>query len=101
MDVFNVSTFVFVILVIVKMIVYHSMKRMYKQTWFIERLCVNGFYGYVADPFNCDAYYKCPEGLKFYCDIGTQFDGDKSVCVPVTSSDFNGCYNTAARRLLD
>lgn len=77
------------------------MKNLQKQTWLIERLCINGYYGTVADPFECDAYYKCPEGLKLYCNVNEQFDGDKNVCVTIDPDDISSCYNIARRRLLD
>ncbi|QOD39971.1 Maph8 [Matsumuraeses phaseoli granulovirus] len=101
MDILNFSTFIFVLFIIVKVVIYHGMKNLQKQTWFMDRICVNGYYGSVADPFDCDSYYQCPEGLKFYCPFGFQFDGDKAECVSITARDVNGCYNTAARRLLD
>ncbi|ACZ63494.1 PrGVORF8 [Pieris rapae granulovirus Wuhan] len=101
MNVFNFSSLIFVLFIVIKIIIYHGMKNIQKQTWFMERLCVNGYYGSVADPFECDAYYQCPEGIKFYCPIGSQFDGDKNICVPINKNDINGCYATASRRLLD
>nr|UYX49641.1 hypothetical protein Datr000008 [Darna trima granulovirus] len=101
MDLLNVSTFIFVIFIIIKIVIYHGIKNLQKQTWFMERLCINGYYGNVADPFECDAYYYCPDGLKFYCEVGFQFDGDKGVCVPIDADYANGCYNVALRRLLN
>ncbi|AAM60758.1 unknown [Choristoneura occidentalis granulovirus] len=98
MDVINVSTFLFVLFIIIKIIIYHGMKNLQKQTWFKERLCVNGYYGSVADPFECDAYYHCPEGIKFYCDTNEEFDADKNVCVSIST---NGCYGITERRLLN
>lgn len=68
------------------------------KTWFMDNICVNGLYGYRPDPFECDTYYKCPEGIKFYCEAGTQFDPDKSMCVPL--SEPGGCYEIMMKRLL-
>ncbi|AGQ20267.1 hypothetical protein CaLGV008 [Clostera anastomosis granulovirus A] len=101
MDILNISTLVFAIFIVLKVIIYHHIKRLQKQTWFMDRLCVVGYHGNVADPFECDSYYKCPEGVKFYCAVGTQFDGDEGLCVPIDKNDVNGCYAVADRRLLN
>ncbi|AAK70676.1 ORF9 similar to AcMNPV ORF145 [Cydia pomonella granulovirus] len=101
MDLLNFSTFIFLVFIIIKVIIYYGIKNLQKQTWVKDRVCVNGYYGSVADPFECDSYFKCPEGIKFYCDVGEQFDGDRAVCVPLTSNDVNSCVETASRRLLD
>ncbi|APO13892.1 ChtB1 [Plodia interpunctella granulovirus] len=98
MDLLNFSTLIFVTIIVIKIIIYHGVKKLQKQTWFMERLCVNGYYGPVADPFECDAYYLCPEGVKLYCGVQEQFDGDEGRCV---GDNEVGCYSVAARRLLD
>ncbi|AKN80770.1 hypothetical protein [Diatraea saccharalis granulovirus] len=98
MDLFNFSTLIFVLFIILKIIIYHNVKNIQTRDWLMKRICINGYYGNVADPFECDSYYKCPEGLKFYCDIGNEFNGDKGCCEAITST---GCYNVLSRRLLD
>jgi len=98
MDIFNVSTFIFLMLVICKILIFHGLKNLQRKTWFMDNICVNGYYGYCADPFDCDSYYKCPERIKFFCEPGTQFDPDKSLCVPLNSPD--GCFEIMRRRLL-
>nr|AUF82063.1 hypothetical protein [Cryptophlebia leucotreta granulovirus] len=101
MDLLNASTFLFILFIIIKVIIYHGVKNLQKQTWIMDRVCVNGYYGTVADPFECDSYYKCPEGIKFFCDVNEQFDADKNICVSLTLNNVNGCLETASRRLLD
>ncbi|AAM70206.1 hypothetical protein [Phthorimaea operculella granulovirus] len=97
-DLLNLSTFLFIAFIIIKIIIFHGIKNLQKQTWILDRVCVKGFFGNAVDPFACDSYYKCPEGLKFYCDIGTEFDGDRGVCVPITD---NGCSAVAENRLVN
>ncbi|AAG27310.1 PxORF12 peptide [Plutella xylostella granulovirus] len=98
MDLFQFSTLIFVVLIIIKIIIYHNIKNLQKKTWFMNQLCVKGYYGYVSDPFECDSYYKCPEGLKLYCGQNEQFDADQIGCVAYTG---DGCYEAKKRRLLD
>ncbi|AER41459.1 chitin binding protein [Epinotia aporema granulovirus] len=98
MNLLDFSTLIFVIFIIMKIVIYHGIKKLQKQTWFMERLCVNGYYGYVGDPFECDAYYKCPEGIKFFCDSDQQFDSQQGRCVSV---DVDGCYQARRRLMLD
>ncbi|ABQ51952.1 hypothetical protein SlGVgp009 [Spodoptera litura granulovirus] len=98
MNLFDVSTIVFVTLIIVKIMVYHGIKNLQQKQWYLENICVNGYYGLSADPFECDAYYSCPQMIKLYCENGTEFDADKSECVPYDA--VNGCYEKMLRRLL-
>lgn len=99
MNLFDLSTLVFVTFIIIKIVIYHGMKNLQKKTWFMERVCVTGYYGPAPDPFECDAYYQCPEGLKLYCDPGRQFDPDAGECVPIEVG-VDGCYENGRRRML-
>jgi Chitin binding Peritrophin-A domain len=96
MDVFYFSTIIFVLFFFIKIGLYHGLKNLKERTWFMDQVCVTGYYGFVADPFDCDAYHKCPERVKFYCDPGTQFNPDTATCVPAQG----GCVEAKERRLL-
>ncbi|AAF05125.1 ORF11 [Xestia c-nigrum granulovirus] len=98
MDIFTFPTFVFVILIVVKIMIFHGLKNLQQKQWLIDRVCTNGYYGLTMDPFECDAYYSCPQGIKLYCDQGQEFDPDKCSCVPIDEVD--GCYSRLMRRLL-
>ncbi|AAS82728.1 ORF10 [Agrotis segetum granulovirus] len=98
MDVLSFPTLIFLILVILKIYIFHGYKMLQRKDWFMNNICIDGYYGFAADPFECDVYYKCPEKIRFYCDVGTQYDADKSVCVP--NDEVNGCYEIMRRRLL-
>ncbi|AAP85645.1 ORF_8 [Adoxophyes orana granulovirus] len=100
MELWTWPTVVFVLFIIVKVMIYHGFKNLQQKKWYIEQICVNGFYGNAPDPFQCDAYYHCPEGVKYFCDIDEQYDADKSMCIKIDNNDYNSCYNIAARRLL-
>ncbi|AIS92010.1 hypothetical protein [Erinnyis ello granulovirus] len=101
MDVLNFSTFLFVLFIVIKIIIYIGFKNLQTHTFIKDRVCINGYYGNVADPFACDSYYHCPEGIKFFCNVDEQFDGDKNECVSIFESNSGGCYETAKKRLLD
>lgn len=101
MDILNFSTGLFFVFIIVKIIIYLGIKNLQTHTFIKDRVCINGYYGTVADPFECDSFYQCPEGLKFYCNVDEEFDADKNECVSITENNNSGCYETAKKRLLD
>ena len=100
MDIFSFPTFVFVVLIVVKIIIYHGLKSLQQKQWLLDRICTNGYYGLTSDPFECDSYYSCPQGVKLYCEQGQEFDPDKSACVPIDTEEGQGCYARLMRRLL-
>ncbi|UXX41817.1 ac145 [Psilogramma increta granulovirus] len=102
MDILNFSTGFFVVFIVVKIIIYLGIKKLQTHTFIKDRVCINGYYGTVADPFECDSYYQCPEGLKFYCNVDEEFNADKNECVSINvENNGGGCYETAKKRLLD
>ncbi|AMF83760.1 Ac145 [Cnaphalocrocis medinalis granulovirus] len=98
--VFNFSTLLFIIFIIIKVIIYYNIKNLQKQTWFLKQICDNNFYGKVIDPFDCNSYYECPIGTKYYCPSNMEFDADNGTCTPLDPNNPHSCNNVTTRRLL-
>jgi Chitin binding Peritrophin-A domain len=81
----------------VKLLVYHKMQTMQTDSLH-HKLCPDGYVGLNADPYDCNAYYMCPERKQFYCPSNTQFDLDEQGCVPISFD--RGCVGRMYRNLL-
>ncbi|AIG63191.2 ORF12 [Helicoverpa armigera SNPV] len=83
--------------IIVKLLVYHKMQNL-QVDMHHHKLCPAGYNGLNADPFDCNAYYMCPEKIKFYCPRNYQFNLDAQGCQP--DSLETGCIGYNYRNLL-
>ncbi|AUF81540.1 ac145 [Malacosoma neustria nucleopolyhedrovirus] len=85
------------ILVLVKVAMFHQMQKLHLNVH-IKQLCPNGYHGLVPDPYDCNAYYMCPESIQFFCPLNYQFDLDRQTCLPQNLHD--GCLGRLYRNLL-
>nr|ANS70902.1 chitin binding protein [Lymantria dispar multiple nucleopolyhedrovirus] len=83
--------------IVVKLLVFHKMQKLH-MNMHVKQVCPNGYHGLVGDPFDCNAYYMCPQTLQFFCPQATQFDLEKQGCVP--NAAFDGCFDRKIRNLL-
>lgn len=66
-----------------------------------NKICPNGYFGLNADPFDCSAYYMCPQKVRLYCDPGHEFDLDSATCTPIEyDRSGKGCTAVQYRNLL-
>ncbi|AWW14379.1 hypothetical protein KM620_gp019 [Hyposidra talaca nucleopolyhedrovirus] len=83
--------------IIVKLIVFHKMQKMHIDLHH-QKICPNGYYGLVPDPFDCNAYYVCPGHTHMFCPSNMQFDLKAYSCV---DNDYkNGCVQILTKNLL-
>nr|ANW12308.1 ac145 [Malacosoma sp. alphabaculovirus] len=85
------------ILVLVKVAMFHQMQKLHLNVH-VRQLCPNGYHGLVPDPYDCNAYYMCPESIQFFCPLNYQFDLDGQTCLPQSLHD--GCLGRLYRNLL-
>ncbi|AGR56765.1 chitin binding domain protein [Hemileuca sp. nucleopolyhedrovirus] len=86
-----------VLFIIIKLIVFHKMQRMHEDLHHYK-ICPKGYHGLVPDPFECNAYYMCPNTLHFYCPPNKQFDLNMYRCIDLDYED--GCVKTLEKNLL-
>ncbi|ABI35692.1 ChtB1 [Ectropis obliqua nucleopolyhedrovirus] len=83
--------------IIVKLLVFHKMQKMHVDMHH-KKICPNGYNGLSPDPFDCNAYYLCPDTVHLFCPPNMQFDIDAYEC---TNIDYpNGCVKKLTRNLL-
>ncbi|ALD88475.1 hypothetical protein HanGV4gp012 [Helicoverpa armigera nucleopolyhedrovirus] len=76
----------------VKLLVYHKMQNL-QGDMHHHKLCPAGYNGLNADPFDCNAYYMCPEKIKYYCPRNYQFNLDAVATTGTTQCVYNIANN--------
>lgn len=84
--------------IFLKIMVFHQLQKIQLNAD-NPRLCPNGYHGLNSDPFDCNAYYACPQLLRFYCPSQHQFNLDTQKCEPVVDLE-TGCVGRLHRNLL-
>ena len=85
------------VFIVIKLMVLHQLQNIQHDVHH-NKICPQNYVGYNADPFDCNAYFVCPEKIKLYCPSNTQFDLDTLSCVPMSTS--LGCTGRLYRNLL-
>nr|QHN73864.1 hypothetical protein [Spodoptera litura nucleopolyhedrovirus]UQV25546.1 hypothetical protein [Spodoptera litura nucleopolyhedrovirus]WML75084.1 hypothetical protein KBIHDJOI_00041 [Spodoptera littoralis nucleopolyhedrovirus]WOC30879.1 hypothetical protein GACBDANE_00114 [Spodoptera litura nucleopolyhedrovirus] len=84
--------------IILKLMVYHQLQKMQFGAN-DSKICPRGYHGTNSDPFDCNAYYLCPQALRFFCPPGQQFDLDSKKCENIVDLE-TGCVGRLHRNLL-
>ncbi|AIU41260.1 chtb [Sucra jujuba nucleopolyhedrovirus] len=89
--------FLVVFFILVKLFVFHRMKNMHLGLN-NDKICPKGYYGFAPDPFDCNAYYLCPDKVHLFCPPQLQFDILQYSCV--TNDLIDGCVDVQTKSLL-
>nr|AFS51889.1 DekiORF10 [Dendrolimus kikuchii nucleopolyhedrovirus] len=87
-------------LVIIKVLIFKKMNQLHLDNHH-NKICPNGYVGFNSDPYDCTAFYMCPDRVQIFCELNHEFDLDTASCIPVQyNSGGNGCTARMYRNLL-